>query len=290
MMWRKKHQVLIVTGCAMVVWYIALGLNANNLAMAASPNNPKESERVNSTKAQEEPVVAEWADGVLREMGDYLKAADQFSFHMEVTFDNVLPSGQKLQYAGSVDASVRRPNRLYSEFDGDLRSTIFWYDGENFTFLDRKRDVYSTQPSPPTLDATVDHIMDKYGFSIPLSDLAFSDPYASLMENVHFGLYVGLHSVDGVRSHHLAFVKKHIDWQIWIEDGKQPVPRKMVITYKTLPGSPQYTAVFSEWDMATRLPDSLFVVDAPAIGNANQIEFLENRNIKAGQKKSERGP
>jgi hypothetical protein len=32
------------------------------------------------------------------------------------------------------------------------------------------------------------------------------------------------------------------------------------------------------------------VVDAPAIGKANQIEFLENRNIKAGQKKSERGP
>ena len=288
MMRKTEHQVLMVAGFAMLVWCIALGLNTTSLAIAASLEDSKKSERVNSTNTDHAPVVADWADRVLRDMGDYLKAANQFSVHVEVTFDNLLPSDQKLQYGGSIDAAVRRPNRFYSEFDGDLRSTRFWYDGESFTLLDLKRGVYATHLSPPTLDATVDHIMDNYGFSVPLSDLIFSDPYSSLMENVHFGLYVGLHSVNGIRSHHLAFVKKHIDWQIWIEDGKQPVPRKIVITYKTLPGSPQYTAVFSEWDLATQLPDSLFVVDAPAISQAEQIEFLEHRNKMEEQKKSER--
>jgi hypothetical protein len=69
-------------------------------------------------------------------------------------------------------------------------------------------------------------------------------------------------------------VEKFIDWQIWIEDGKQLVPRKIVITYKTMPGSPQFTAVLSEWDLKTRLPESIFTADIPADQGITKIEFL----------------
>lgn len=64
--------------------------------------------------------------------------------------------------------------------------------------------------------------------------------------NVLFGFSVGVTQVEGVRCHHFAFVEQDIDWQIWIEDGTQWVPRKLVITYKTLPGAPQSTAVLSD--------------------------------------------
>ena len=43
----------------------------------------------------------------------------------------------------------------------------------------------------------------------------------------------------------LAFVEKDIDWQIWIENGPQLTPCKLVITYKTQPAQPQFTAVFT---------------------------------------------
>lgn len=277
-MWGTKLRALFVASFGTLIGYTGV-IDTSNFAAAAAEASKGDGASV----ANQTSVVADWADGVLKEMGDYLKSAGQFSVHAEVTFDSVLPSGQKLQFGASIDAAVRRPDRLYAEYDGDLAARRFWYDGKNFTLLDLQGDVYASEPSPSTVDATLDHMMEAYGFSLPLADFVFSDPYASLIENVQFGIYVGQHTVDGARVHHLAFVEKYIDWQVWIEDGKRPVPRKIVITYKTLPGSPQYTAVLSEWDLSTRLPDSLFTVDAPAIGQAEQIEFLRQPKTAAGQ-------
>ena len=133
-------------------------------------------------------------------------------------------------------------------------------------------DVYASEPAKPTIDATLEHLIKVLGFTPPLSDLMTSDPYATLRKNVLFGFDVGATQVDGVRCHHLAFVERDIDWQIWIEDGTQWVPRKIVITYKTVPGAPQFTAVLSDWDLATRPPDALFVAQLPA--GAEPISFL----------------
>src|SRR4051794_34261248 len=53
-------------------------------------------------------AVAGRADELLREVGAYLGSADQFTFHAQITFDHVLPSGQKLQYSASEDVALRR--------------------------------------------------------------------------------------------------------------------------------------------------------------------------------------
>jgi hypothetical protein len=89
---------------------------------------------------------------------------------------------------------------------------------------------------------------------------------------VLFGFEVGATPIEGVRCRHLAFVERDIDWQIWIEEGTQWVPRKIVITYKTIPGAPQFSAVLSDWDFATRPPDALFTPQLPA--EAARISFL----------------
>ena len=47
------------------------------------------------------PVVNAEADRALKEMGAYIASAEQFTFHADITFDHVLPSGQKLQYSAS---------------------------------------------------------------------------------------------------------------------------------------------------------------------------------------------
>ena len=130
-------------------------------------------------------------------------------------------------------------------------------------------------PVPAVIDDALDHLMEKYGFSPPLVDFIYQDPYNTLIENVEFGFYVGLHNVDGIRCHHLAFVQKNIDWQIWIEDGKQMVPRKLVITYHNEPESPQYIAVLSDWDLDARLSDTLFNNDLISTANLEKIEFLD---------------
>jgi hypothetical protein len=227
------------------------------------------------SKAEEKPVVGIRTDKILQAMGDYLKTAKQFSFHAEITFDDIMPSGQKIQYSASNDIAVRRPDGVYAESQSDLGNMRFWYDGKNMTLMDVSLNVYAKVPVPSKIDDALDHLMDKYGFSPPLVDFIYHNAYNTLIENVEFGFYVGLHNINGIRCHHLAFVQKDIDWQIWIEDGKQMVPKKLTITYKNVPESPQFTAVLSEWDLDARLPDLLFNADLISTKNLAKIDFMD---------------
>lgn len=248
-------------------------LAASNAVAAAADKQAPKPAPAESAVAAPEPAVGARADRLLRDMGDYLKAAKEFSVHAEVLYDDILASGQKIQLAAADDIMVRRPDRFYIQYRTDVGRKRAWYDGKTFTLLDEAHGTYATEQTPPGIDATLDHLIEQLGFTPPLSDLLYSDPYAVLKQYAAFGFYVGLSEVEGVPCHHLAFVGKNVDWQIWIDDGKLPLPRKVVITYKTLSGAPQFMAVLSDWDFATRLPDSLFSAALPP--RVEQIGFLK---------------
>ncbi len=82
------------------------------------------------------PAVAEQADRLLKQMGAYVGSAQQFTFHADIIFDHVLPSGQKLQYSASEDVALQRPGGLYVEWSSDLGDRQFWYDGKSITLYD----------------------------------------------------------------------------------------------------------------------------------------------------------
>jgi len=224
-----------------------------------------------SLYAQEAGIDAS-ASSILQSMSDYLKGAEELGFRADIVYDAVSPDGQKLQYGGTAEVALRRPNRLHVEYNGDENSRTIVIDGRTFTFYDRDNNVYARTDVPSPIDAAIDHAFELYGFSVPIADLVYSDPYRTLTESVLTGSVVGRHVVDGVVCDHLAFSQETIDWQIWIEDGPRPVPRKLVITYKTEPGMPQYVARLSDWDFAPRFSDRYFEFSPPP-GSA-EMEFL----------------
>ncbi len=130
------------------------------------------------------PVVAEQADRLLRQMGEYIGTADQFTFHADITFDHVLPSGQKLQYSASEDVALKRPDGLYVEWSGDLGDRQFWYDGHSITLYDPATPFYATDTAPPGMDAMLDKLVSQLGFSPPLADMLYRDPYRNVRGNV----------------------------------------------------------------------------------------------------------
>ena len=97
----------------------------------------------------------------------------------------------------------------------------------------------------------------------PLADLIYANAYDYLMEETRAGFYLGLSKVQGQLCHHLAFRQKEIDWQIWIEDGPTPLPRKFLITDKKAKGL-QVTAWLSQWNTSPQLEESLFTFVVPA--------------------------
>jgi hypothetical protein len=212
------------------------------------------------------------AERLMKEMGEFLKAAKEISFHADINYDDPVPPDGKIQYGASADFAAKRPDKLYFECFGDRSGRRFWYDGKSITVLDLAHNVYGEIAADPPIDAALDKVMKSHGWSLPLYELLTVDPNRILRSGVKQGYYVGLHSVDGVRCHHLVFMEDRIDWQIWIEDGAHLVPRKIVITYKTLSTSPQYTAVLSRWEFDARMPDVVFSAILPK--GAEKIDFL----------------
>lgn len=198
-------------------------------------------------------------------------SAQEFTFHADITFDHVLPTGQKLQYAAAEDVALRRPGQLYVGWTGDLGDRQFWDDGKSITLFDPATPFYASEAVPADIDGMLDKVTAELDFSPPLADFLYSNPYRAVRGNVQFGLYLGPSDVNGKSCDALAFVEKNIDWQIWIDPGPQRVPCKIVITYKTAPSQPQFSAVFSHWDFTPRIATSLFTPEFPS--GTRQIAF-----------------
>jgi hypothetical protein len=210
------------------------------------------------------PVVAQQADQLLKEASDYLASASQFTFHAEIAFDHVLPSGQKLQFSAGEDVALLRPGRLYVEWSGDLGNRQFWYDGSSVTLYDPDSPFYASESAPADIDGMLDKVLSELDFSPPLSDFLYARPYDRVRAKIQFGFDLGLNDVDGRSCHTLAFVEKDIDWQIWIQAGPQPVPCNLLITYKNVPSQPQFRADFTDWDFDPRIATPVFSPDLPA--------------------------
>jgi hypothetical protein len=125
----------------------------------------------------------------------------------------------------------------------------------------------------------MDMLVDKYGVTTPLADLLSDDMYSALMKNTKTCRYLGLHYADGIKCHHIAATQKNIDWQIWVDAGEVPQLRKIVITYKQRPGSPQYVAVLKSFKELEQVPEDTFVFKAPE--GARKISLLP---VKKGTK------
>ena len=209
---------------------------------------------------------------LLRQSCDFLKQQSQFSFKAEVANDRVYAGGKKLQFGQEVKAAFRRPDKLRIDGDGDLESKLLIFDGKALTLYDKDKNHYASIEVAGDMDAALDQAYKDYGLKVGLAELGSAQFCNHAGKDLVNALYVGLHKVQGVPCHHLAFDRKDIHYQVWIEAGDKPVVRKIVITQKRLPGSPQWTAYLSDWNLAPSLGDDLFAFTPPA--GAQKIKFM----------------
>jgi hypothetical protein len=232
--------------------------------------------------AEHKSPVEPRADELLKRMGDYLGQAQFFSVNAEVWQDVQLASGQRVQAGRSIELQVRRPNRLHATVHSTRRNRELIYDGSDLTLYNRAENFYGTAHTSGSLDEAMDTASEKFGIAMPLEDFIRSDPHKDFLQKASSGTDLGPVTVMGTPCEHLAFTQDNIDWQIWIEDGLRPVPRKFVITYKDETDSPQFTAIFSNWDFTTRPPDFVFKFEPPP--GAAKIKVKEIKAENQSQK------
>jgi len=224
-----------------------------------------------SLLAQPEGIDPQAVDR-LKSATSYLAGQKQFSVDTRSTIEVVLNSGQKLQFDHSAALLVQRPNKLRAERQGDLVDQVFYYDGERLTLHNPSDQVYATVAAPDTLEEMLDFARESLDVVAPAGDLLYTNAFEILMQDVSSAFVVGKGVVEGERCEHLAFRSPHVDWQIWIQEGAEPLPRKLVITSRDVPGAPQFAVVMTKWDLAPEIAEGTFEFTPPA--DAMQTEFV----------------
>lgn len=256
---------------AIVIFTITVR-NADAAGPQAAPQ-PSQSAQPPPPPAQGSvPKISPRALALLQRACGELADANAFTFHAEVMFDQVLKAGVKLQFAGALDYAVQRPNELAVDYQSDLGAKRFWYDGKTVTIFDLPHKMYASTPAPDSIDEMMDHVMKVHNLSLPLGDMALSNACEQIGNEVKFGTYVGVNDVSGLACDHLAFAATDTDFQIWLQHTGKPLPRKVVINYRTLPGSPEYIAIISNWKFPATIPQSRFHPNLPK--EAIRIDFM----------------
>ena len=215
---------------ALIAWMagsFTLGLVQTSVAQQEASDPPSE--------------LDEKATAVLREMSEAVIGAQMFIIEATYAMDSVQADGRKLQFENLVTATVKRPDKLKLQESGDLTNRTLWKDSKNVTIVDLDHNVHSMIEFSGSVDEMMKELELKYNMSLVFSDLLAKDPYEAMISHASTAEYVGLHSVEEIECHHLSFTHDDLDWQIWIDAGDEPAPRKLVLTYKNAPGQPQFT-------------------------------------------------
>jgi len=175
-------------------------------------------------------VINEKAIERLNAMGTYLRSLKVFTVDAQVTVEEVLDSGQKVENALSIVIAARRPDKLRVETTSAQRSRKVYYDGKTVTIYAEKLGYYGSFAAPATIGETVEVAAKKYGLEFPLADLFLMGTDKFDTKSITEAIYVGPQLIGGVLCDQLAFRQPGVDWQVCIERGKAPLPRKLVVT------------------------------------------------------------
>lgn len=211
-----------------------------------------------------EPTEAEAKDLLLR-MANYLAQAQRFTVAMTDNYDTLQASGQKLEFSEKRNLTVSRPNGLRVELEESHgEKHLFLYDGKDMTVFNPSQNVYAQTAKAGGIDEAVVYLLKDLHMRLPLAALLLSRFPAEIESRTQALDYVEKTAIHGVPCHHLAGRTETVDYQVWIQEGTQPLPLRIVLTYKNAEGQPQFRAQFFDWNLSPIVSDSKFVFTPPA--------------------------
>jgi len=187
------------------------------------------------------------AERILKAMSDYLTSRKAMLVSFDSDIEVITPDLQKIQFASSGKLLLSRPDKVRFSRTGGYADIDVTFDGKTLAVYGKNLQSYAQFESPGTVDQVIGRLRDEHNVGAPGADFLLSSVYDELIEDVMEAKYIGRGVIDGIECEHLAFRNADTDWQIWIELGARPVPRKYVITSKAVAGAPQYTLRIKEW-------------------------------------------
>ena len=97
---------------------------------------------------------------------------------------------------------------------------------------------------------------------------------ASTRDFLTEAMAVGPARIGTVLCDQYAFRQEGVDWQVWIEQGDKPLPRKLVITTISEEAHPQFSALYT-WNLQPTFKASTFTFTPPQDAHAIPLVEIE---------------
>lgn len=218
-----------------------------------------------------QPGISAEASAAVQQMGKTL-SANEFSFQAQTIRVYQDDTGQPLHIFHTMKVMVHRPDRLAVKATGDDGGNDLLYDGKKVTIFGTGQNKYATIDAPNDIQATLDEVSNRLGIDFPLADFLDSDPGKSFLSGVTSGREVNTVTIDGKPYRHLFFQQLgDVDLEVWLDKTEQAEPRRLIVTYRLMPGQPSFIAEFSDWNFSAHPSDADFVFQPPS--GAQEIEL-----------------
>jgi hypothetical protein len=227
---------------------------------------------VGGTQARADDAVP-----ILQKMSTYIGSQSTIQVAYDSDIEVITDNLQKIQFTSSGQVLLSRPDKLRASRTGGYADVELVFDGKKLTSFGKHVGTYAQTEFSGSVDQLIDKMRSDFGIEAPGADLLSSRSFDGLMTGAYEAQHIGRGVVDGVECEHLAFRALDIDWQIWIDAGANPIPRKFVITSKGVAGAPQYTLRIRDWKTNIQPPADAFAFK-PA-RDVKQVAFGSLGNI-----------
>lgn len=223
-------------------------------------------------------VTADDAKAMLKAMSDYVADQQTIEFSFDSDIEVITPQLEKIQFTNSGEGLLQRPDKLRAHRMGGYSDVELVFDGKMVSIYSKGIHAYAQFDAAGSVDELIGALRAGHAVALPGADLLLSNAYDLLVADVLEAKHIGRGIIDGRECEHLAFRNADTDWQLWVEVGT-PVPRKLVITSKTLNSAPQYTLRIKNWktgfDPAANAFQFVPPDDAKMLGPDDLIELDE---------------
>jgi hypothetical protein len=233
-------------------------LLANSVSAAADGDGARQDER---------------AMDVLQSMSAYKTSLDSAIISGVTLTDARLGEGLMVANTDEVKVVIDRPGSLYiSSFDGVQKKELYFHEG-TLTVFDSAKKYYAQASIPDEIEDAMEFALEELEVEAPLMDMVYKDASIHLIDSRTTVMYLADKvRVAGTDCHQIAIRGPETDVQLWIEEGDQPVPRKIMITSNWEGGSPRFIANM-KWESNPEVDRDTFLFRAPE-GSTN-IGFVQ---------------
>jgi len=249
------------------LWALSVALTVV-LALGTAPAPASGDTPVRTLEAQDPEAMA-----ILLKMAGFLARAPAFGVTMRSGYDAIQADGQRIEFGERRRILLQRPDRFRVEAersDGDRGVILF--DGRVITAFRVEDNVYARVEKPGTVDDAIVYMVRDLQMTLPMARMFLTGFPQELESQITMIRYVEKNFLFDVPTDHLAVRSAEVDLQLWVAQGDQPLPRRVVLTYKNAPGRPQFRADLSDWDLSPKLAADSFVFTPPV--GAEQIPLL----------------